>query len=208
MRVKIGAFPGRINSSVHERYMDWKYGRYEWEDSRNQFERFLERLEGELQTVYNFAFNWYLDNKERKVSVKLDYYDHWDAAATMAHVILPLLVKIQETKQGAPWTDDQDVPEGFQRSHAVLDEDGHSDSLWFERWDWILREMIWAFEQKLRDWEEDFYKFEDVPEDENDPDTFMGLKCVWEDRPGRDAHQARMQNGFRLFGVYFECLWD
>ena len=62
--------------------------------------------------------------------------------------------------------------------------------------------MIWAFKQKTRDdWEGDYYKYED------DPKETFGMKLVWEDKEGRKAHQERMNNGFRLFGRYYECLW-
>ena len=30
----------------------------------------------------------------------------------------------------------------------------------------------------------------------------------WTDDEGRKKHQERMSNGFRLFGKYFESLWD
>jgi hypothetical protein len=64
--------------------------------------------------------------------------------------------------------------------------------------------MIWAFEQKCDDNWEDKYFGEWV---ENDIEPFRGsFKNVdWE---GRQAHQARMSNGFKLFGKYYEGLWD
>ena len=67
---------------------------------------------------------------------------------------------------------------------------GHPADLTEQEWDDILDEMIWAFEQKCRDdWMEDY--------DYN----------KW-DQEGANAHQERMTNGFRLFGTYFENLWD
>ena len=67
---------------------------------------------------------------------------------------------------------------------------GHPADLTEQEWDDILDEMIWAFEQKCRDdWMEDY--------DYN----------KW-DREGAKAHQERMSNGFRLFGRYYENLWD
>ena len=59
-----------------------------------------------------------------------------------------------------------------------------------QEWNEILDEMIWAFEQKCRDdWLEDY--------DYN----------KW-DSEGVKAHQERMTNGFKLFGKYYENLWD
>jgi hypothetical protein len=63
--------------------------------------------------------------------------------------------------------------------------------------------MNWAFNQKCRDdWEGDFYEYKD-----DDTERF-GLKLVWEDREGSKAHQERMTNGFKLFGKYYENLWN
>jgi hypothetical protein len=56
----------------------------------------------------------------------------------------------------APHTDDEDVPE-YLRSHMAQpkEHEWDTDSLHFMRWDWILDEMIWAFEQKVNDNVED-----------------------------------------------------
>ena len=94
--------------------------------------------------------------------------------------------------------DMEDVPD------ILRVEDNKDEIEWMERrWNYVISEMIWAFEQKIRyDWESDYYKYED------DPTATFGLKLVWEDTEGRKAHQARMTNGFRLFGRYYESLWD
>ena len=67
---------------------------------------------------------------------------------------------------------------------------GHPANLTEKGWNDILDEMIWAFEQKYRDdWMRDY--------DYN----------KW-DSDGATAHQKRMTNGFKLFGKYYENLWD
>jgi hypothetical protein len=67
---------------------------------------------------------------------------------------------------------------------------GHPANLTEKGWNDILDEMIWAFEQKCRDdWMRDY--------DYN----------KW-DSDGATAHQKRMTNGFKLFGKYYENLWD
>jgi hypothetical protein len=64
--------------------------------------------------------------------------------------------------------------------------------------------MIWAFEQKCKDdWDAQFYG----PYTEPTGDDIMG-KFEWIDRDGLNKHQKRMSNGFRLFGKYYENLWD
>tara|TARA_R110002153_G_scaffold250586_1_gene407391 strand:+ start:202 stop:582 length:381 start_codon:yes stop_codon:yes gene_type:complete len=67
---------------------------------------------------------------------------------------------------------------------------GYPHGLTEQEWDEVLDEMIWAFEQKCRDdWMEDY--------DYN----------KW-DSEGAKVHQERMTNGFKLFGKYYENLWD
>jgi hypothetical protein len=44
--------------------------------------------------------------------------------------------------------------------------------------------------------------------EEDKGDNQFGLKLVWEDEEGRAAHQKRMTAGFKLFGKYYENLWD
>ena len=66
-----------------------------------------------------------------------------------------------------------------------------------------MDEMIWAFEQKVKDnWEDDYYG----PHIPNDEGGIGGFE--WIDHDGLKAHQDRMSNGFRLFGKYYENLWD
>jgi hypothetical protein len=209
MRVYIGPYVDRWISKIHDRYMDRKYNDGVWpryaEDSAAPVdERAVEALEDALQWVYNQTINRYLDRKERKVKVKIERYDTWSMDHTLSHIIVPMLKQLQESKHGSPFVDDEDVPEELRSTSAPPKKDEYDlDDNHHKRWEWALSEMIWAFEQKARDdWEGDYYKYED------DPTAMFGLKLVWEDADGRKAHQERMNNGFRLFGRYYECLWD
>jgi hypothetical protein len=78
------------------------------------------------------------------------------------------------------------------------------------RWDWILAEMIWAFEQEIKD--DDEHQFFDHSEcgDEKFPWNENGqyVSKVKVDREGLEAHQKRKANGFKLFGKYYQNLWD
>ena len=148
-------------------------------------------------------FGW---NPKQKISVRIDAHDTWSMDHTLAHIILPMLVQLKRTKHGAPSVDNLDLPKELHMSKkgmAQFAKDGSTDDKFFKRWDWILDEMIWAFNQKCRDdWEGDYYEYAD-----DDTERF-GLKLVWDDREGSQAHQERMSNGFRLFGKYYENLWD
>ena len=205
MKVYIGNYRYRWVSYVHEKYMDKKYGRYEWEDSSTNFERALEKLEGGLQWIYNKTINRIIDKlSNRKIKVRIDPWDTWSMDSTLAHIVLPMIKQLKESKHGAPVVDDEDVPEELRSTSAPPKKCEYDlDDFYFKRWDWVLDEIIWAFEQTMRDdWQEDYYKYED------DPTATFGMKLVWEDREGRKAHQERMSNGFRLFGKYYESLWD
>jgi len=213
MRIYIGPYTGRYISKVHNRYMDRKYSdglwpRYAEEHDAPVDERAIEALEDALQWVYNQTINRYLDRKKRKINVKIDRYDTWSMDHTLSHIVVPMLKQLHKTKHGAPWVDDEDVPEEIRSTSAPPKEnEWDTDDNHHKRWDWVLDEMIWAFEQKTRDdWQGDYYKYEDDPT--NTEGLGLGLKLVWEDREGSKAHQKRMSNGFRLFGKYFESLWD
>lgn len=211
MRVKIGPYVDRWTSEIHTRYMNKKYG-YDWEDNVTKFEAFLEKVEDWLQSFYNYTINLYLDKKTRKISVKIDHWDTWSMDHTLSYIIVPMLKQLNETKHGAPFIDDEDVPDELKSTAAPEKENDYDlDDNHFKRWDYVLDEMIWAFEQKARPdgWEGDFYEYDRI-EPIEDSDSFserIGIKLVWEDPEGRDAHQKRMSNGFRLFGKYFEHLW-
>lgn len=205
MKVYIGSYPHRLRCRIYSDYMDKKYD-YLWPKEQTQFENFLEKLEDTIQVAYNWA-NWLIFDRLRQiVKVKIDYHDTWSMDHTLAHIVVPMLKQLNETKHGAGFVDDEDVPEGvgLRSTEAPPKEnEWDTDDNHFKRWDYVLGEMIWAFEQKIADdWEQHYYKFED------DPKAPLGMKIVWRDDEGRKKHQERMSNGFRLFGKYYEGLWD
>ena len=143
--------------------------------------------------------------------VKIDRWDTWSMDHTLALIILPMLKQLDITKHGAPFTEDDDVPE-YLRSYMAQpkEHEWDTDSLHFMRWDWILAEMIWAFEQELKD--DDEAQFFDDSEcgDEKFPWNEAGqyISKIKVDRESLEAHQERKKNGFRLFGKYYQNLWD
>jgi hypothetical protein len=141
--------------------------------------------------------------------VKIDRYDTWSMDHTLADIILPMLRQLKATKHGAPHTDDEDVPE-YLRSHMSQpkEHEWDIDDLHFMRWDWILSEMIWAFEQKVDDdADSKFFDHSEVDRTKKpwDSDSYKQIKY---DSEGHKKWQERMQNGFRLFGKYYCNLWD
>ena len=206
MEVKIGPIPNRLVCSIYANHMEKKYGYTDWPEVQPYKERTLESIEDAVQKVLN-VFNWiWFDRRTQKVKVRIDKWDTWSMDHTLAPIILPMLKQLQETKHGAPNVDDVDVPEGLKSTSAEPKEnDWDTDSNQFKRWDWALDEMIWSFEQKnLDSWEENYYG----PYIEGDDGKLLSGHFAWVDDAGRLKHQERMTNGFRLFGKYYENLWD
>jgi hypothetical protein len=115
------------------------------------------------------------------------------------------------TKHGAPMVDDEDVPEELRSTSAPATEnEWDTDANHFLRWDWVLAEMIWAFEQKVSDDDEskffDHSECGDITDFIKDTDEYLSRSRV--DWDGLKQHQERKQNGFRLFGKYYQALWD
>jgi hypothetical protein len=127
----------------------------------------------------------------RKVDVRIDKHDTWNLDYTLAYVVHPMLVQLRDTNHGYGEVDLDDVPE-----HLKGDDMAGEPGL--ARWLWVMDEMIWAFDQCKSDWEETYWV---VPKGQ-----VLDIRH-W-DRPGHEAHFARMKNGLRLFGKYYFSLWD
>jgi hypothetical protein len=167
---------------------------------------------------------WIESKRSRKIKVRIDRWDTWSMDHTLSYIVLPMLRQLNKTKHGAPNTDDEDVPEHLRSTVAEPKEnEWDTDSNHFLRWDWIMSEMIYAFECQLDDtWEDKYWtgewgKPDFVKSDQEYPNPKTGVmestyqlnpgtrKCDWD---GLKLEQARIQNGFRLFGKYYTALWD
>lgn len=128
-----------------------------------------------------------MDDKKRKVRVQIDGYDTWNADHTLALIIHPLLVKMRDDKHGAPFVDDEDVPDELKSTSAPPKKnEWDTDANWHKRWEYVMEEMVWAFGQILDDSEEPIY------DGQNGEYTKYSNRC---------------QNGYRLFGKYLRALW-
>jgi hypothetical protein len=111
-----------------------------WTDRPDWVEKWHDRL-----APLSVAIQKTLDLIHPKIDyVKVDYWDTWSMDDSLAQIILPLLRQLHDKNHGAPFVDDEDVPD-----HTY--------------------------------------------------------KCDYE---GMRAVEARIQNGFRLFGRYYQNLWD
>jgi hypothetical protein len=140
--------------------------------------------------------------------VKIDRWDTWSMDYTLSFIVVPMLKQLKETKHGAPFVDDEDVPEELKSTSAPPKENEYdTDENHFKRWDWALNEMIWSFEQNLDTNSEEKF-FDHAEWDEKEKDFGKNLHKIKIDQVGLKAHQDRKANGFRLFGKYYQGLWD
>jgi hypothetical protein len=148
--------------------------------------------------------------------VKIDTWDAWSLEHTLSPIILPILKELKRIKHGAPHIDDEDVPPNLRanrdiRYQGTVDPDLHKisddvDKKFFKRFDYVLDEMIWTFEQ-LSDWDNEG-KFYDHTESRKIKDLNKSVRKLKVDRVGLKKHHARIDNGLRLFGKYYRTLWD
>lgn len=141
----------------------------------------------------NNVCNWIYSKRARKVRIHIDEYDTWSMDHTLSMIIHPMLEQLKATKHGAPHVDDEDVPEELRSTSAPeLTEEqknyGGTDDNFFKRWDWVMDEMIFAHHCQFNDWEDEYYDRKD----------YDGMREI----------EKRIANGFRLFGKYYQGLWD
>lgn len=167
-----------------------------------------------LQWVHDMRqkFPW---NKD---VVKIDYWDSWSTDHTLSPIILPLLKQLQATKHGFGMIADEDVPKELRSIYALPKETWEWDNNAEKRYDWVLNEMIWAFEQLCDDKSEDKFwitkpemDWEHMTEPFAEGEVSREVKWTVEgklDHEGLKAHNERIDRGLTLFGKYFRTLWD
>jgi hypothetical protein len=146
-------------------------------------------------------------NEDRNIDIVIDPYDTWSMDHTLALLIVPMLKQLKATKHGAPLVGDEYVPEHLRSTAAPSKENEWDiDENHFKRWDYVIDEMIWAMEQIIDDNDEDpFFDHSEVDEDANIMSQISDIKCDYE---ALKIHHARIANGTKLFGIFFQSLWD
>jgi len=181
---------------------------------------------GFFNKLYRFVspLNRWSNRRKRKIDIHIDDYDVWGADHTLALIIHPVLLKLKEKKHGSPYIDDEDVPDNIKSTIAPDKEnEWDTDDYNHDRWDWVMNEMIWAFEQCTHDDQND-HQFHhnsdqlDMTFEAIEGSTYKQLKmnpqkdpskpAYWVDEDGKKAHYERIKNGHRLFAKYYFGLWD
>jgi hypothetical protein len=221
LKVYIGPFKNWVGPyQIVEALFFWQQ-RYPDEKLAERWDyRLSDRLGDWLaSTPVTALCQWIESKRHRKIRIRIDKYDTWNMDGTLSMIALPMLRQLHETKHGAPMTDDDDVPAGLnlRATEAPSKENEYDvDDNHFRRWDWIMDEMIWTFEQLQPDcdWEQQYYTgevdlvFKPV-ENSTCSEMIEGPNhtriC---DYDGLKVHDDRIANGLRLFGKYYRALWD
>ena len=207
--------------STQQALEDHNREKTQWVDRPKWVERWSDRLEPISRGIM-----WVLDRIHPKIDyVKIDKWDTWSMDHTLAIIVLPMLKQLKATKHGSPLVDDEDVPENLRSTAAPPKEnEWDTDDNLHLRWEWVMNEMIFSFECKVDDsWEDAFRSGEHdtlwVPVDKDKNEVPKGEHKYWQmrdgpkntykcDYEGMRKVEERIQNGFRLFGKYYQGLWD
>lgn len=173
----------------------------------------------ENPTMFTKLCRWIDDKRKRKVLVKVHDYDLYSADHTLAMIIVPVIKQLKIKKMGWYNIDDKDVPKHLRSTSApeLTDDEkerGIGDEFEQQRYDWVLDEIIWSFEQHSdHNWESNYYKgISDLRIDSSDESgpikLVTGLNHTFKvDEVGKKKHIDRMANGRRLFAKYYTSLW-
>lgn len=164
-------------------------------------------------TWVDAACGWVHEKRSRTVKIKIHAYDTWSADHTLALITLPILKQLKAEKHGSPFVEYADAPDYYTPAWKQSRRFG-SDYLIHARWRWVLNEMIFAFEHIVDDeWQEKFYIRHGEWHSEPCEDKPYLSKMVWDVEPitdwdGIKAVDSRIKNGLKLFGKYYQNLWD
>lgn len=115
---------------------------------------------------------------KRKIKVRVDDYDIYNLDHTLAKIIYPCLVTYRNNKFSYFIADKGDAPSLY-----------HEDEL--GRWNWIVGEMIFAFNEIANNPDGDLAFFK----------ANVGYSVEYE------SYDIRVKNGLKLFGKYYRALW-
>lgn len=206
-----------------------------WPKKEDEETKFRFDRDDKHQTWLYKLMLWIDSKRKRKVDIHIDRWDTWSMDHTLAPIILPMLKQLRETKHGYPTgLDQEDLPANLRMEdyreknydqldlfdHMISTHQPDEPTLGEVQWDYIMGEMIFAFEMLMDDnWEEKYTSGEwdtymEVCERKEDGSPKLYQMKYGENHTytrDEDAIRAihdRMANGFRLFGKYYQSLWD
>ncbi len=222
MKVYIGPYKRYISPyHIVEKIFFWtktkdEYGFKVYPDWVHNIGKWLAQDKNGKDSRLTKILSWIDSKRKRKVKVKIEPYDVWDMNSELALIILPMLKELRRQDFGSPFTDVEDVPSHLHPTEGPSDKNGYTDNTVHERWKWILDEMIWTFEQLVPDcdWESQYHKGEcDYVFEKTEDGKFYEMKTgpkhnATFDVEGYKNHSDKISNGLRLFGKYYQGLWN
>lgn len=214
MKVDIGPYPNPMTTRRLEcAYLERMYGE-DWHDVKPHQYVWIDHIViGALDLVEEYILEPL--NKifcKRRVKVKYHNYDTWSLDSTLSLIILPGLKQLKATNHGYASVDNEDLP-----TACLKDASGE------ERWEWVMDEMIWAFNEIANDYpgaeafhtgvHDIVWTKVDIHGNEDPNGTYRrmdnGPNHTFNiDFEGRKKYDDRIQRGLILFGKYYRNLWD
>lgn len=200
MKVNIGPYRNWIGPYQISRKFEWLIG----EDRADKLGDWI------ASTKINDFCSWLDKKKKRKVKIRIDGYDTWNAEHTLALIIHPLLVAMKDNKAGSPYVDDEDVPKHIRSTAAKpTGNDYDVDEFHYDRWDWVLNEMTWTFEQYTNERRDDQFDSGVIDVSIDSANLVYGPNHTHRtDTVAKAAYDLRLKNGRMLFAKYYESLWS
>ena len=139
MKVYIGPYRNDMGSLYRwiDRFLS-KIG-FSEETTEKISDFFFETL---LETKLGARIADYVNSRERKIKVRIDDYDVFEARSSLAIIIIPILKELKLNSNGYSMFDKNDAPEGLVINENDLD---YQEILYYS----IMNEMIYAFEKTL-----------------------------------------------------------
>lgn len=206
MKVNIQPYINPLTTHIIKcNYLEFMYGE-DWYDVTEQdyiwTDHFVVTVLGAIDYCILRPINKF---RKRKVEIKYHNYDTWGLDYTLSLIILPGLKQLKATNHGYAQVDSADLP-----TACLKDASGE------EQWEWVMDEMIWAFNEIANECpgEDAFYtgnsdinwtKLEgtDLSEMFHGPNHTFSI-----DTEGLNKYNERIQRGLTLFGKYYRNLWD
>jgi len=152
--------------------------------------------------IGRYPSNWVYKNNpnaEQKVRVRIDPWDTWNMAETLADIILPMLKQLRDEKHGSPGDLKPFMETSNSSTQYTFDwyknDDNKAWDLGHKQWCEIMDKMVWSFEQVVnRERDDQFHSKKN------------GARHF--DSKAYTAYYGRIQEGLDLFGKYYMNLWD
>ncbi len=163
---------------------------YFWKDEDK-----LDSVMFKVQKVIDVLYNNWMDKLKNKMFIRLNKADSWNADVTIAILAYPIVKQLFNTNHGYFIVYDVDVPNELKNGDDfTLTNNG-------DKYNYVMGEILFALDKCRGDWEDEFYLM-------SNDDSEVWKENVKFDEDGHKKTSERINNGLRLFGKYYRCLWD